>query len=73
MREVCHFYRVDEWNSGYYPPHEGRTDGDVRCDTYYTIDRAIHYGFRQQSQRNNWRPFLQVRDCAILFGYDIPF
>ena len=72
MREVFHFCRVEEWNSGYYPPHEGKTDGNVTCDTHYTIDRAIHYGFREQSQRD-WRPYLQVRDCAILFGDDIPF
>ena len=72
MREVFHFFRKEEWNSGYYPPHEGKTDGDVKCDTHYTIDRAIHHGLREKYQRD-WRPFLQVRDCAILFGYDIPF
>lgn len=73
MQEVSHFPRVDEPDLGFYPPHEGRPDGEVRCDTYYTIDRAIHYGFRHRSQRENWRPFLQVKNCAVLFGYDIPF
>ena len=73
MQEVNHFPRVDEPDLGFYPPHEGRTDGEVRCDTYYTIDRAIQYGFRHRSQREKWRPFLQVKDCAILFGYDVSF
>ncbi len=71
MREVFHFSREEKCISGFYPPHKGRTDGKVRCATYYTMDRAILYGFRHKAQRQTWLPFLQVINCAILFGYNL--
>ena len=67
MREIFPFTLMDEWNSGYYPKHEGKIDSKVKCETYYTIWKALYFGFRQSHQRD-WRPFLQVKDCAILFG-----
>ena len=36
------------------------------CSTSYMTKRAVHYGFRDISEKH-WRPFLGL-DCAILFG-----
>ena len=66
MGGVFPFSPVYRWNSGFYPHHLGKTNGDVRCETNSTINRAIGFGFREENQW--WPPFLQVKKCAILFG-----
>ena len=70
MREVVPFYSVEGWNLGHFPPREVRDNSKVICETNYTISRALRYGFRQRHERY-WNPFLQVKDCAILFGNDL--
>ena len=70
MREIFPFHPVYEWNSGYYPKHEGKPNGGVQCSTAHISDWAVKYGFWQN---RNMRPYLQVRACAILVGPDIPF
>lgn len=70
MREIFPFHPVYEWNSGYFPQHEGKPDGDIQCSTAYISDWAVRHGFWHN---RNMRPFLQVRACAILVGLDIPF
>ena len=69
MRQIFPFTLMGEWNSGNYPKHKGKIDNKVKCETYYSIWKALSFGFRQSDQ-TDWRPFLQVKNCAILFGID---
>lgn len=67
MREVFPFRTAKEWNEGKFPPRKvGDRRGSI-CKTDYIIKRAVHYGFRLEGERF-WKPFLQVKDCAVLFG-----
>lgn len=67
MRKLFPFPPVGEWSSGYFPPHKGKKDGKVKCETFYTMWQALRFGFRAAYQLE-WRPFLQVKDCTILIG-----
>ena len=64
------YYPQHEGKSGYYPQHEGKPDGCIKCSTAYIGDRAKEHGFWQGQK---YRPYLQVKACAILVGPDIPF
>lgn len=64
------YYPQHEGRSGYFPQHEGKPDGCIKCSTAHIGDWAKEYGFWQGQK---YRPYLQVRGCAVLAGPDIPF
>ncbi len=62
MRGVVPFDPVYKWNQGNFPKFEKRQDSGIRCPTEHVRDWASVYGIPHQP------PFLQVADCALLFG-----
>ena len=56
------FNQVYKWNCGYFPKFEKKKDGEIRCWTEHIRERAREYGIFHRP------PYLQVADCAILFG-----
>ncbi len=45
-----------------------------KCPTSKTSQWAADKGFISHGEFNyGWRPFLKVRDCTLLYGYNIPF
>ena len=62
MWGVFPFDAVYKWNRGNFPKFEKRQDGGIRCRTEHISERARVYGISHPP------PFLQVADCAILFG-----
>ena len=62
-----------------FPPFDIRESLPVlrisdKCPTEYISDWAVHYDFITDGEhQRGWRPFLRVKDCAILCGSNIPF
>lgn len=78
LRTTFPFEIFRKWDRGNFPKFRGATDGNVECpSTYegyrgpstYMGELAVVYGFRKR----NLPPYLQVKDCAILYGDRIPF
>lgn len=45
-----------------------------KCGTTYISDWALENCFITECDyRGGWRPFLYVKDCTLLYGYNIPF
>ena len=70
MWDVFPFSPVYKRKSGFYPPHKGKPDGDIKCSTRCIGVWAKENGFWSGQ---NYRPYLQVKDCALLIGSDVPF
>ncbi len=77
LREAFPFDTLGKLERDFFPKFRGATDGKVHCpDTHlgyrgastYLGELAVVYGFRKR----NLPPFLQVKDCAILFGVRVP-
>ena len=64
------YYPKHKGKSDYYPQHEGISDGCIRCSTAHISEWANRHGFWQGQ---NYRPYLQVKACAVLAGPDILF
>ena len=69
LKRAFPFDIIDEWNKGYFPKHLDKPDGSVTCKTTYLSSEAKRLGFR----RSYMAPFMQVRNCALLYGQQIPF
>ena len=52
------------WFNGNFPKFVSMTDGRVWCPSYFIAQQAKNFGFWSR----NTRPFLQTRNCALLWG-----
>ena len=52
------------WNKGSFPKFASKPDGPVKCRSFFTAQQARRFGF----WRSSVRPFLQVKNCAVMWG-----
>lgn len=69
MRRAFPFRNRREWDDGFYPKFIPGPDGKVFPPSFHLAEQAKRLGFRNRI----WRPFLQAKDCAILWGSENPF
>lgn len=62
------FVHERTWNEGAFPSFASKPVGPVQCRSFFTARVASRLGF----WRSSVRPYLQVRNCAVMWGSKNP-